>query len=62
MIDIKALTLYCSNCSAKLVIYRDDKGTYSCFCPVCGVRVKVRSMTRRCIVTEFHAPKGSNFY
>ena len=56
--NVEALTLFCSNCSEKLIIHKNVKGQYICVCPICGVKVQIKSLSRRCIVAEFRVPKG----
>ena len=56
--NVEALTLFCSNCSAKLIIHKNVQGLYTCVCPVCGVKVQIKSISRRCVLAEFRVPKG----
>lgn len=56
--NVEALTLFCSNCSEKLIAHKNGERVYTCVCPVCGVKAQIKPLSRRCIVTEFRAPKG----
>lgn len=62
IMNSNTLVMFCNNCKNKLILEKAENGNFKCQCGVCGMKIKITPISRRCLTIECFSPKGYNFF